>query len=107
MTEIRRLWKGALPPVPERELESLRALVGEELYEACACFWLFRYLHAAQDEERTLMGDFCFGRFSHHIARLDSVELTDAFAEYLRRDTVSGCDWDSYCDFVRGLERLL
>lgn len=107
MTEIRRLWDGAMPPLPEGQLEGLRPLAGEELYQAAACFWLFRYLHGMQDEECTLMGDLCFGRFSSHMARLDSVELTDAFAEYLRRDTVSGCDWGGYCRFVSGLERLL
>ncbi len=107
MTEIRRLWNGALPPLPEGPLESLRELAGERLYQAAACFWLFRCLHAVQDGECTLMGDFCFGRFSRHMAELDSVELTDAFAEYLRQDTVSPCDWSDYCGLVRGLGRLL
>ena len=107
MTEIRRLWNGALPPIPEGPLESLRALAGDELYEVCACFWLFRYLHGAEDEECTLMGDFCCGRFSKHMSDLDSVPLTDAFAEYLSRDTVLCRDWKDYCDFVRGLERII
>ena len=107
MTEIRRAWNGTLPPLPERELEQLGGVTDGELFQTCACFWLFRYLHATQDAECTLMGDLCFGRFSHHLAKVDSVELTDAFAEYLRRDTVSGCDWKDYHDFVRGLERLI
>lgn len=107
MTEIRRLWNDALPPISEGTLESLRALAGEKLYEVCACFWLFRYLHGTEDEECTLMGDFCFGRFSYHMAQLDSVELTDAFAEYLKWDTVLRRDWKEYCEFVGGLERLI
>ncbi len=107
MTEIRRAWNNALPPLPERELEGLGEIVSGGLYETCACFRLFRYLHEAESAECTLMGDLCFGRFSHHLAALDSVELTDAFAEYLRRDTASGCDWENYLDFARGLERLL
>lgn len=107
MTEIRRLWNGALPPLPERELERLGAVTGGELFQVSACFGLFRYLHGTDDAECTLMGDFCFGRFSEHLARLDSVAMTDAFADYLRCDTVLRCDWKDYCDFVRGLERLL
>lgn len=107
MTEIRRAWNDALPALPERELESLGETVSGGLYEACACFWLFRYLHGTESAECTLMGDLCFGRFSHHLAALDSVELTDAFAEFLRRDTVSGCGWEAYREFVSGLERLL
>lgn len=107
MIEIRRLWSGELPPVPEAELERLRAAAGGRLYEACACFWLFRYLHGFEDAQCALMGDFCFGRFSSHMAGLDSVELTDAFAEYLRRDALERRTWDEYCGFVRGLERML
>ena len=53
------------------------------------------------------MGDFCFGRFSSHMAGLDSVELTDIFSEYLRRDTLEPWGWEDYRDFVRGLERLI
>ncbi len=104
MTEIRRLWSGELPALPEGELERLRELSGERLYQVCACFRLFRYLHGFEEPQCALMGDFCFGRFSRHMAELDSVELTDAFAEYLRRDTAQGRTWDDYCAFVRGLE---
>lgn len=107
MTEIRRAWNAALPPLPERELEALGGIVSGELYEAAACFRLFRYLHGTESAECTLVGDLCFGRFSSHLAALDSVELTDAFAGFLRRDTVSRLGWEDYRDFVAGLERLI
>lgn len=106
MTELRRIWTGALPSWPDADLERIRAAAGP-LCETYACFWLFRLLHRYEDATATLAGDYCFGRFSHHLAAVDSVALTDAFADYLRRDTLEPAGLDEYLSFVRDSSRLV
>ena len=103
MDKIRAAWSAELPEIPEAALAEIKSNAVPELYEAAACFWLFRFLHRAETPAAALTGDYCFGRFSHHLAALDSVALTDAFAEYLREDTLNPKDFGDYLAFLRGL----
>ena len=103
MNKIRTAWSAELPPIPEAELAEIKATAAPELYEAAACFWLFRWLHRTETPAAALTGDYCFGRFSHHLAALDDVALTDAFADYLREDTLKQKDFGDYLAFLRGL----
>ena len=103
MNKIKSAWSAELPPIPEAELADIRAEAAPALYEAAACFWIFRFLHRVETPATALTGDYCFGRFSYHLAALDSVELTDAFAEYLREDTLKPKDFGDYLAFLRGL----
>ena len=107
MIKIRETWTPALPPVPERDLQEIAAVADGEFYEACACFWLFRCLHRSASPEATLEGDYCFGRFSHHLSALDSVALTDAFADFLRSDTVERQTMAQYLAFIRSAGALI
>lgn len=101
MTEVRKLWTAELPPLPEEDLARIGALCPGEYYQICACFWLFRYLHGFPLPRAVLLGDYCFGRFSHHLAALDDVALTNAFAAYLKNDTLNGSSLPAYLAFIR------
>lgn len=103
MNKIRAVWNAELPPIPEAELAEIKANAVPALYEAAACFWLFRFLHRVETPTAALTGDYCFGRFSHHLAALDSVALTDAFAAWLREDTLNPKDFGDYLAFLRSL----
>ena len=107
MTEIKQIWTGDLPPYPDADIALIRPAAGGELYEVYACFWLFRYLHRFEHTTAALAGDYCFGRFSHHLATLDNVELTDAFSAFLREDTLEARDIGAYLNFVRESSRLM
>lgn len=100
MTEVKRLWPSALPRFPEADIERIFGFVSGELAQAAACFWLFRYLHRFPGADEALFGDYCFGRFSAHLAALDNVPLNDAFAAFLRRDTLKKHDFEEYLAFV-------
>lgn len=102
MNKLRSLWHSALPEFPVQDIEEISRVCSGEMYEASACFWLFRYLHRAGGADALLFGDYCFGRFSEHLSVLDDVPLTDAFAEYLRRDTLEAAGLDTYLRFLRG-----
>ena len=103
MNKIRAVWSAELPPIPEAQLAEIKANAVPALYEAAACFWIFRFLHRVETPAAVLTGDYCFGRFSHHLAALDDVALTDAFAAYLREDTLRPKDFGDYLAFLRGL----
>lgn len=103
MTEIKKLWGPAMPEFPERETAAVLDAASGETGQAAACFWLFRYLHRHPGPDETLLGDYCFGRFSEHLSKLDSVPLNDAFAEFLRRDTLEAQSLADYTSFLRAL----
>ena len=103
MVKIKSHWSAALPPLPATELDMISDAVPLWLQEVSCCFWLFRCLHRIESPETVLMGDYCFSRFSVHLAELDSVALTDAFAAFLREDTLTTKDIDAYLAFLRGL----
>lgn len=107
MTEIKRLWDDRLPLFPESDIEAITTAAREDLAPACCCFWLFRYLHRHESPKAVLLGDYSFGRFSAHLAALDSVALTDNFAEYLKNDVLFGMDLESYLDFIRLLPEIM
>lgn len=107
MTEIRKLWRSEFPPIPEEELALLSGAVGGTLAEAACCFWLFRILHRVKSPTAVLMGDYCFGRFSNHLAAMDHVELTRAFAAYLRKDTLREAGIGEYIEFIKTLSRMI
>lgn len=107
MTELKHIWTGELPPCPDADLSLIRPAAGGDLYDVYACFWLSRYLHRFETATAALAGDYCFGRFSHHLAKLDSVALTDAFAAYLREDTLEPRGIGEYLAFVRESSRLM
>ena len=105
MTEIKRLWTPNLSPYPEGDIARICREAPAKLREVCCCFWLFRYLHRFEEPASVLVGDYCFGRFSHHLTKLDSVSVTDAFAEYLGQDALSDAGLSEYVDFIHTLER--
>ena len=107
MTEIRKLWSPDLPPIPEDELDMIERCAGPVLAQAAGCFWLFRCLHREPSQRRVLMGDYCFGRFSHHLAAIDSVELTNAFSDYLRSDTLRETDIKEFLRFTERASRII
>ncbi len=103
MTEIRKLWIPQFPPFPEGELAKVQEAGGPLLGQAAGCFWLFRLLHSMESPAAVLMGDYCFGRFSHHLAAIDSVELTNAFAAYLKKDSLCSGNFEEYLEFLKSL----
>ena len=107
MTEIKRLWDESLPPFPETDIEAITSAAREEHIPVCCCFWLFRYLHTVESPAAVLLGDYSFGRFSSHLAALDSVALTDSFAEFLKTDTLRRSGLASYLAFVRQLPEIV
>ncbi len=77
-----------------------------ELAAACQCFFLYRKLHGMADqfaERATLLGDWFFSQFSRYLIPIDSVELIDAFSEYLSEDTQTQGGRADYISFVRSL----
>ncbi len=77
---------------------------------ACQSFFLFRRLHEmteAEPERATLLGDYFFSRFSHHLIPIDSTRLIDLFSEYLKEDTKRWFEkgeklvLSEYLDFVK------
>lgn len=107
MTEIRKLWPKSLPPIPEKELERLRGASAGLLAEAGCCFRLFRFLHRLESAEAVLMGDYCFGRFSAYLARIDSVEVTNAFGAFLKKDVLRAADMDEYVEFIKSASQMI
>lgn len=103
MTEIKRLWGPELPAFPGRETAAVLDAAPGGTGQAAACFWLFRYLHRHSGPDETLLGDYCFGLFSAHLALLDSVELNDAFSDFLRRDTLAERSLEDFLGFLRSL----
>ena len=107
MTEIKRQWDDSLPPFPKEDIEAITGAAREDHIPVCCCFWLFRYLHRQVGAKAVLLGDYCFGRFSAHLAALDSVALTDSFAGFLKTDTLRRSDLASYLAFVRQLPEIV
>lgn len=107
MTRCRELWNEALPPYPLKEINALRRAADPRLFEVCACFRLYRYLHGFSTPEAALLGDFCFGRFTHYLAALDSAALTDVFAARLREEALCDGEFENYLDFVYTLNQFL
>lgn len=101
MNESRKRWRETLLPWPEAALSAVRAAAPAALGEAAACFWLFRALHGVDAPEAALLGDYCFGRFSAHLAALDSVAWNDAFAAYLAVDALERRGLEAYLAFLR------
>ena len=106
MNEIRSIWSDNLPIYPERDVKIIMDAVTADCRDVCCCFYLFRYLHRTSTPGATLAGDYCFARFSKHLSELDSIPMTDAFAEYLREDTISSKSFEKYLDFVRTLPEV-
>lgn len=107
MTEIRNNWHSELPSIPEDELEFVYGAAGVQLSECACCFWLFRFLHRIDSPSAVLTGDYCFGRFSHHLAKLDSVALTNAFAAYLKQDTLEEKPLEDYLEFLKSAAGMI
>lgn len=101
MNEIFKRWRGELLPWPGAALEKVRAAAPAALGDAAQCFWLFRALHGVESPDAALLGDYCFGRFSAHLAALDSVPWNDAFAAYLAADTLERRGLEGYLAFLR------
>ena len=106
MTEIRKHWLNQLPPIPEDELALIRSNCVSSLVDAACAFRLFRFLHRVESPAAVLMGDYCFGRFSKHLTQIDSVELTNAFSEYLKQDVLSEKGIDDYLTFLKSASRM-
>lgn len=80
------------------------------LAAACQCFFYFRKLHGLIEQYptwSTLLGDYFFSQFSKNLIPLDSVRLTDAFSEYLKRDVKQQGAVNDYIKFIRGLPAVL
>ncbi|MCL1828306.1 MAG: hypothetical protein FWG32_02300 [Oscillospiraceae bacterium] len=103
MNDIKSVWHGDLPCCPEQDLKRISDAAAPALADVCRYFYLYRFLHQTATPRATLTGDYCFARFSKSLSELDSVELTDAFADYLKEDTVKSRPLDSYPDFIRKL----
>ena len=101
MNKLRALWNGTLPKFPAEDVERISRVCSGEMYEAAACFWLYRFLHRCPGADALLFGDYCFGRFSEHLSRLDDVPLTDDFARFLRLDTLEAAPLEEYLDFLK------
>ena len=106
LNEIKSMWTGDLPEYPEQDVDRIKDSVAADCRDVCSCFYLFRYLHNTPRPGSTLLGDYCFARFSKFLSELDSVPMTDAFAEYLREDTALPRSLDKYLDFVRTLSEI-
>lgn len=103
MTEIRALWRAEFPPMPREQLDRICSAAGPALSQAACCFWLFRCLHLSEFPTAVLTGDYCFGRFSKHLSLLDSLELTDAFALFLKEDCLRQKSFGEYIDFINNV----
>lgn len=111
------LWEHSGMPLPDGEERCRyaglagRIYAGEHAAEfsaACQCFALFRTLHGQVRKfptEATLLGDYFFSRFSRCLIPLDSVALTDAFADYLKADIAGRAE--EYERFLEGLPALI
>ena len=97
------VWGDAAPAFPEADISEIAGRSAPEYYEVCCCFYLFRYLHGFDLPRTTLLGDYCFARFSRLLADLDSVYLNNAFARYLREDTAENAGLCKYLNFIEGL----
>jgi len=91
--------------MPEGELELIAVAADGFMRQTAECFWLFRCLHRMATPDAVLMGDYCFGRFSAHLAAIDSVELTNAFAAFLKKDSLSPSGIDEYINFLKTAPR--
>jgi len=103
LNKIRQAWSEELPKIPETALTEILSASHPRMKEINCCFWLFRWLHRVEMPTATLLGDYCFGRFSHHLAALDNVAITDAFSDYLRKDTLRQKEFGDYLAFIRTL----
>jgi len=103
LNDIKSLWSDSFPEYPEQNLEKIIDTASADNRNICCCFYLYRYLHRVPTPLATLTGDYCFARFSKYLSELDSVPVTDSFAEYLRKDTALSASFDHYLDFVRKL----
>ena len=106
LNEIKSIWHDGVPEYPGQDINTIMDAVAGDYREVCCCFYLFRYLHRTPTPIATLTGDYCFARFSKHLSELDSIPMTDAFAEYLREDTAAPRNLDIYLDFVRTLSEI-
>jgi len=106
LNEIKSIWHENIPEYPEPDVNRITEAAAAEYRDVCCCFYLFRYLHHTPTPGATLAGDYCFAIFSKHLSELDSIPMTDTFAEYLREDTMSSRNLDNYLDFVRTLPEV-
>lgn len=112
-------WHRSIIPLPEpwERAGSVQALApyseavfAVRLAVACQCFYYFRRLHGvvqAAPTWTTLLGDYFFSRFSQALIPLDSVPLTDAFSDYLKRAVQTGAPLTDYWAFVTKLPAVL
>lgn len=107
MDKVREMWSPALPAIPESELVEVRGAAAEEYGDLCCCFWLFRYLHEVKSPDAALMGDYCFGRFSHHLAGIDSVSLTNEFSCWLQGDILNKKTMEEFLGFVSRIPEIV
>ena len=103
MDRIESFWHNDLPVYPSRDIDRILNAAVSSHHDICRSFYLYRYLHRTPTPRATLTGDCYFAKFSKSLSELDSIPLTDAFADYLREDVAIEKPIDSYLDFVRGL----
>ena len=96
-----------MPEFPRADVEAIERGVQGRFFRMCACFWLFRYLHRFESPAAALMGDYCFARFSHHLAKADSIALTAAFSEFLKADLDEKKDMEGFLAFAEGLPGIV
>ena len=106
LNEIKSLWHDDIPEYPEQDVKIITDAVTANCRDVCCCFYLFRYLHQTPTPGATLVGDYCFARFSKYLSELDSIPMTDTFAQYLREDTMSSKSLENFLDFVRTLPEV-
>lgn len=79
---------------------------------ACQCYYLFRRLHEKAELEpvrATLLGDYFFSRFSHHLIPVDSTLLIQRFSEFLTHQTECAAegrnkfDLEGYKTFIKNV----
>ena len=118
--QSRQIWErfGIIPDSDEERLRVMdcaaRACENRTLAvdytAACLCFYLFRKLHGMTEREperATLLGDYFFSRFSHHLIPIDNTRLIDLFSGYLKRDVKRvgkegpSFDMEGYLEFIR------
>jgi hypothetical protein len=82
----------------------------------CQCFYIFQRLHHMVEEEKenaTLLGDYFFSRFSHHLIPIDSTKLIDRFSEFLSVQILEGVsgnnilDKEHYKNFIKNISVLI
>lgn len=116
----RQIWEryGIIPSWEEERRRVMRCaanacengVFAADYTAACLCFYLFRKFHGMAEREpkrATLLGDYFFSRFSHHLIPIDNTRLIDLFSGYLKGDAKRAGkgdpvpDTEDYLEFIR------